>query len=355
MRTLLNLLIMAFVVAAIWYQVKTSDFPAVQTYLKGTTSEFNELKNSIPDSFKNIFAPLSGITSGTNLNSLTNLNSFGDVNLNTLTNIVKQPSTSKSIPIPKLPTSLPAAIKNIIPSITTQANPLQQQAPVVSTTAAGNLTVEGIISQTNVQRKSQGSQILTESVQLDASAQAKANDLLAKQYFAHVAPDGKTVTDLVGKEGYEYIKIGENLALGTFNGDAGVVTAWMNSPEHRENMLDTAFTQIGVGVSSGMYQGRVVTIAVQHFGRPRSACPTINTSLKTQVENGQTELNTMSDSLVATKTKIDAGEAAGNDETSDITLYNAGVEKYKSEYAAIELLRQKYNDEVNAFNSCVNS
>ncbi len=216
------------------------------------------------------------------------------------------------------------------------------------------LTRLGIITKTNNERDSRGIAKLTESKQLDLSAQAKADDILVRHYFAHVAPDGKTVSDLVSTQGYMYIKIGENLALGNFTSDADVVTAWMNSPGHRANILDTAFSNIGIGVAYGMYNGHNVYVAVQHFGRPRSDCPDINSDLKKQVVDAENYLNELVASLKAQKSAIDQGSVT-TDITSAVTNYNNAIALYKKFYADTIALSQKYNAEVSAFNDCLNS
>jgi uncharacterized protein YkwD len=216
------------------------------------------------------------------------------------------------------------------------------------------LTRTGIITQTNKERTKYSVTALTESKQLDLSAQAKADDILARHYFAHVAPDGKTVSDLVTKQEYVYIKIGENLALGNFTSDTDVVTAWMNSPGHRANILDTAFSNIGVGVAYGMYDGHDVYVAVQHFGRPRSDCPDINSDLKKQVVDAENYLNELVSSLKAQKAAIDEGSAT-TDMTTAVTAYNNAVALYKKFYTSTSELSKKYNTEVAAFNSCLSS
>jgi uncharacterized protein YkwD len=264
---------------------------------------------------------------------------------------------------------LPGPLEKIQPSGTSTQSPLVAPAPIVigstptqvqtvqptppaSTSSASTLTVSGIIAQTNKQRRGQSAATLAESSRLDASAQVKADDILRRQYFEHTAPGGKTVSDLVAAQGYQYIKIGENLALGDFSSDEDVVTAWMNSPGHRANILDSAYTEMGVGVAFGMYQGHMVSVAVQHFGRPLSTCPTVEPGLKTEVETDQANLTTLAASLDSLKKSIDQGTVQGQNMDSTITVYNQGVEKYKTQFAAVEVLRQKYNTEVTAFNSC---
>lgn len=217
------------------------------------------------------------------------------------------------------------------------------------------LTRGGIISQTNKERANNGKTKLTENKMLDRSAQVKADDLLKRQYFAHTAPDGKTVSDLVATQGYAYIKIGENLALGNFASDEEVVTAWMNSPGHRANILDSQFTEIGVGVARGLYEGHMVYFAVQHFGRPRSACPTVESNLKSQFITAQKYLDELITSLNSQKTAIDQGSGNTEETNKLIEVYNKAVALYKQVYADAEVLREKYNQEVALYNACLGS
>ena len=63
-----------------------------------------------------------------------------------------------------------------------------------------------------------------------------------------------------------------------FSDSADVERAWMNSATHRENLLDPHFTEIGIALAQGTYQGRATTFVVQMFGAP--------TSKKAEVGNG---------------------------------------------------------------------
>ena len=185
------------------------------------------------------------------------------------------------------------------------------------------------------------------------SAQVKAEDLLKRQYFAHESPDGKMVSSLVEDQGYAYIKIGENLALGNFVNDTDVVTAWMNSPGHRANILDAQFSEIGVGVARGLYEGHMAYFAVQHFGRPRSACPSIESNLKSQFTIAQKYLDELVASINSQKTAIDQGSGNTDQTNTLIQTYDKAVALYKEVYAKADELRMKYNAEVAEYNSCL--
>jgi hypothetical protein len=125
-----------------------------------------------------------------------------------------------------------------------------------------------IISLTNSQRAANSVGSLAENPQLDAAAQAKANDMAAKGYFSHVGPDGKTPWAWISDAGYDYQYAGENLAV-RFNDSTDVVQAWMASPTHKANIVKPQYTETGVGVARGLYKGELATYVVQYFGAPR--------------------------------------------------------------------------------------
>jgi len=87
-------------------------------------------------------------------------------------------------------------------------------------------------------------------------------------FFAHVDPfDGSTVDTRAVDFGYAFHKIGENLAAGQRTVEQAVAD-WMASADHRRNILDPAYTEIGVAVKEG---GSLGPYWVVEFGRPVSA------------------------------------------------------------------------------------
>ncbi len=108
---------------------------------------------------------------------------------------------------------------------------------------------------------------LTVNPVLVAAAQAKANDMAEKGYFAHISPDGVDPWHWFKEAGYKFAYAGENLAV-DFSDSGDVNTAWMNSPTHRENLLNPKYTEIGIATAQGMYQGHLTTFVVQEFGTP---------------------------------------------------------------------------------------
>lgn len=216
------------------------------------------------------------------------------------------------------------------------------------------LTRDGVIEQTNKQREQNGGTALHMNEKLNLAARAKLDDMFRQQYFEHESPDGKTPADLIGATGYEYLVVGENLALGNFANDTALVEAWMNSPGHRANILDGKFNEIGVAVGKNIYQGREVWMAVQEFGSPLSNCPSPSEGLKAQIETNRTQIQTWEAELAQKKQTID------DDKYHSRSAYNQAVSEYNELAKKLNGLVEDtkglvnhYNQEVNSFNQCL--
>src|SRR5260221_2366495 len=139
---------------------------------------------------------------------------------------------------------------------------------------AANISPSEVISLTNKERTAVGLSPVSENKTLDSAALAKGNDMLAKGYWAHFAPDGTSPWSFFTHFGYKYQYAGENLAR-DFTNAGSAVTAWMNSPSHKENILNPHYKEIGIGVVEGSLSGADTTIIVQFFGSPLSGAPSI--------------------------------------------------------------------------------
>ncbi len=124
-----------------------------------------------------------------------------------------------------------------------------------------------IITLTNASRSSFGLKELKDNSLLAEAAQSKANDMLAKGYFSHTSPDGKSPWDFISAAGYNYLSAGENLAVNFVEAE-DVENAWMNSPGHKANILNQTFSEIGIGIAQGTYQDKNAIFVVQMFGSP---------------------------------------------------------------------------------------
>ncbi len=133
---------------------------------------------------------------------------------------------------------------------------------------ATDINVERLLNLTNLQRAQIGLPPLKLNSQLSTAAQAKANDMFGKNYWAHNAPDGTTPWVFISQSGYNYLYAGENLAKDFANSE-GVVNAWMASPSHRENMLKDEYQDVGFAIVNNRLAGEETTLVVEFFGTPQ--------------------------------------------------------------------------------------
>ncbi|MEK7650612.1 MAG: CAP domain-containing protein [Patescibacteria group bacterium] len=129
---------------------------------------------------------------------------------------------------------------------------------------------EALVSLTNEARLQAQVPILASNLLLAQAAQLKAEDMARRAYFSHASPEGNPPWLWLNRVGYDYSYAGENLAVNFFD-SRDVVQAWQNSPTHQANLIHKTFTEIGIGVAAGTYQGRATLFVVQFFGRPASA------------------------------------------------------------------------------------
>ncbi len=145
---------------------------------------------------------------------------------------------------------------------------------------ATDITTSGLDAATNMQRSNNGLAPLQLNSSLSQAATAKAQHMIANNYWAHTAPDGTTPWSFVQSAGYSYSTAGENLAK-NFLTSSGVVTGWMNSSAHRANILNATFLDVGYGIVNGVLQGQEVTLVVAFYGAPPVA-PVATPSSPTQ-------------------------------------------------------------------------
>lgn len=130
---------------------------------------------------------------------------------------------------------------------------------------AANISPEEVVRLTNEKRIAAGLSTLTYNSTLAGAAYTKGTDMINRDYWAHVAPDGTQPWKFFSDFGYKYRYAGENLAR-DFTNATSAVDAWMNSPTHRENILNSKYKEIGIGVVEGDLAGVDTTIIVQFFG-----------------------------------------------------------------------------------------
>jgi uncharacterized YkwD family protein len=136
----------------------------------------------------------------------------------------------------------------------TQQQPTQQEKPATPAKPAQqapatqgiSATEQKVIDLTNAERRKAGLKDLVGDTKLSSVARTKSNDMQKNGYFSHTSPTYGSPFDMMRDFGVTYSTAGENIAQGQRTPEE-VVQAWMNSEGHRKNILNGAFTHIGVG------------------------------------------------------------------------------------------------------------
>ena len=238
----------------------------------------------------------------------------------------------------------------------------------------GTLSAQGILVATNRHRAKDSLPPLKSNFALNQVAQKKLNDMFALGYFDHVNPNGIGPADIVEEVGYDYLRVGENLALGGYNNDADLVQAWMDSPEHRANIMAEGFTELGIAASQSTFESKPTWIAVQTFGLPSSACPTVDSSLQNSFQRKKIQMEQLETRLADPPTTYtdlaEQGQAKieqGNDLTkqgNELAQQQKSNQQAQALWDQAEQLQQEgqslidqaqtksdaYNDNVTTFN-----
>jgi len=217
----------------------------------------------------------------------------------------------------------------------------------------GHLTTQGVLSETNRYRQIEGLKVLSFNAKLEQSAKAKLEDMFTRKYFAHISETGEGPAEIATSAQYEYIVVGENLALGNFSNDQELVKAWMDSPGHRANILNKNYRDIGIAVGKGMFEGRLTWLAVQEFGTPISLCRDINKSEEVIIISNKQQLALWEAEIKEKYEILAAMPKTGSEYKSRAIEYNELVDKYNNLSRRTKVLVSDYNEDVGAFNKCL--
>jgi len=121
-----------------------------------------------------------------------------------------------------------------------------------------------VVQLVNAERAKRGLPPLAVHPGVTQVARAKSQDMRDRQYFSHTSPTYGSPFQMLKTFGITYRAAGENIAAGQPS-PAAVMQGWMNSPGHRENILNPQYTHIGVGLAQG---GSYRTYWTQLFIRP---------------------------------------------------------------------------------------
>jgi uncharacterized protein YkwD len=146
-------------------------------------------------------------------------------------------------------------------------SPLETPRDNISSVAEPSQTAISLFELTNAARERAGTPALRSSGALMQAAQLQADQMAAARQMAHTLPAAPypTLEDRLNAAGYRWQSAGENIAAG-YATAALAMSGWMDSPGHRENILNTNFTELGTGYA---IDATGQPYYVQLFGRPR--------------------------------------------------------------------------------------
>ncbi|MDV2683652.1 SafA/ExsA family spore coat assembly protein [Alkalihalophilus lindianensis] len=132
-----------------------------------------------------------------------------------------------------------------------------QRLTIPSASSYGSMEEE-VVRLVNQERAKHGLQPLKSDWELARVARFKSEDMRDKNYFNHNSPTYGSPHQMIRNFGITYRASGENIAAGQTSAQA-VFNAWMNSTGHRQNILSSNYTHIGVGYAKGGSYGHYWT------------------------------------------------------------------------------------------------
>lgn len=193
-----------------------------------------------------------------------------------------------------------------------------------------SITIDEVVRATNEARVAAGQKPLSYNEKLADAARRKAANMFAENYWAHISPSGKTPWVWFAEAGYRYSFAGENLAK-DFGDTSRMISAWMNSPTHRDNIVNPKYNEMGLAVVPGSLLGTETVLVVQLFGSSGSggAVPQVASAATTstpapvtiaQVKPTSTPLPTPSTTPVVTPAPTISPTARFNQHTASRAL-----------------------------------
>jgi len=279
-------------------------------------------------------------------------------------------------------------IKTQLPSESskTENQPISPKAePAVNSVAYSAsreiLSTDAIITLTNNARAQNGLPPLKENQLLDSIAASRAQDMLDKQYFAHVSPTGQQASDIAQSVGYHYKIIAENIGSGDFYTNQKIVDGWMQSPGHRSNILSTEVEEIGAAVLKGNMKGTDTYITVQIFGLQslpvsQKICVAPSKNLLDEINQKKAEIDSLKSQLDRLKNELDAERSSIETDRRNLDGDNQKIEKFnvriktfneknnwfsglleegKAKAAVEASMIQEYNKMLQVYNDCETS
>jgi uncharacterized YkwD family protein len=232
--------ILALTLAATLTLSSTSVFAATTTCTK-SNYDLNSLKN-YSYNLDNVTANITKATVNGKTVDLNSMDWKSILNMKTNCPTVANQAAEKPV-LTQTTTEKPVATQTPAKKPTTT----QQESPSNTTVSSSVSSYEQkVVELVNVERQKAGLSILTLDSAISNIARMKSKDMATNNYFAHQSPTYGSAGDMLTEYGIKWSAWGENIASGQKTPQE-VVTAWMNSPGHKANIMSTNFTKLGVG------------------------------------------------------------------------------------------------------------
>lgn len=146
-------------------------------------------------------------------------------------------------------------VKAIYPNTSSNSSGIPKGNTTTVTSTNMNQDEKEVFNLINTQRANNGLSALKEDAEVQKVARIKAQDMVNNNYFSHTSPTYGSPFDMLKSFGISYKSAGENIAGNSTN--SGAVNAWMNSPGHKANILNSSFNYTGIGVVSSPKYGKI--------------------------------------------------------------------------------------------------
>ena len=142
--------------------------------------------------------------------------------------------------------------ENITATHVTQEIPAGVSEKIYSEKQEYNEYIAQVVEIVNEERRKVGLNPLAYDEQITYAATQRSYEMAEYQYFAHARPNGDSCFTVMDEYNVSWRMVGENIASG-YTTPEQVMTGWMNSQGHKENILTSGYTKIGVGIAANSY------------------------------------------------------------------------------------------------------
>ncbi|MFV0520390.1 MAG: CAP domain-containing protein [Lachnospirales bacterium] len=156
-------------------------------------------------------------------------------------------NTSNTVTIEE-DTETPSSVEEPITEEPITEEPITEEPVIEEPTYTTEDYIQGVFAEVNSEREAVGLDALVLDSKITEIAQIKAEDMANNGYFSHTSPTYGSPFEMLGEFGVSYMTAGENIAAGQVDAQ-DVMESWMNSKGHRENIQNSRFKNIGIGMA----------------------------------------------------------------------------------------------------------